>query len=424
MSRPSSNRQFYGWYIVTASFVILFFNGGARYAFGVMLKPIVAEFGWSRGLVSAVFSLNMIIFALSLLVVGKVYDRYGPKWLIIISTLFISAGFVLTSFMHSLTQFFFSYGLLAALGVAGTAVPLLGTITSKWFDKWRGLAIGLSMSGNSIGQLALVPVLSFLAVRYGWRSAYGYIGLIMLAVNVPLALFVIKGDPDHLGIKPFGWKEKDQKYGAPHLQTSSPKTEGLNLKQAMGTRSYWLFGVVMFICGGGDYFAVTHLIAMATDQGISTLTAGNMLAWYGGMSLIGVLIAAPTADWIGNRTPITGTFVIRCFLYLILFHYKTEVAFYVFAFGFGFTHLITGPLIPMLSIKLYGSTHLGLLTGSFNTIHFVGAATWPLLAGILFDKTGNYQLALALSAIAAAVAVLCSFFIVEKRHQAIRKAPF
>lgn len=417
MGLPSRHsRIFYGWYIVAASFLILFFNGGARYAFGVMLKPIIAEFGWSRGLVSGVFSLNMIIFALGMTLVGKVYDRYGPKWVIIVSTLFISAGFVLTAFMHSIGQFFFSYGLLAALGVAGTAVPLLATLTSKWFDEWRGLAISLSMSGNAIGQFVLVPVLSFLAVTYSWRTAYLYIGLAMLVVNISLALLIIRGDPHHLGLKPYGKKESDKTGAGSPGKASGPDLQDFTLKQAMTTRSYWLFMVVMFVCGGGDYFAVTHLIAMATDQGIAAITAGNMLAWYGGMSLVGILIAAPSADRIGNKTPMALTFIIRVFLYLLLFRYKTTGAFYVFAFGFGFTHLITAPLIPMLIIRLYGSTHLGLLTGFANTVHFIGAATWPLLAGMLFDRTGNYQLALVFSAIAAVVAVLCSCFIVEKRH--------
>ena len=420
MGLPSRhNRIFYGWYIVAASFVILFFNGGARYAFGVMLKPIVAEFGWSRGMVSGVFSLNMMIFALGMTLVGKVYDRYGPKWVIIVSTLFISAGFVLTAFMNSLGQFLFSYGVLAALGVAGTAIPLLATLTSKWFDEWRGLAISLSMSGSSIGQFVLVPVLSFLAVAYSWRIAYLYIGLAMLVVNVSLALLVIRGDPHHLGLKPYGRKESDR---AGEARAGSPgkpcgaDSQDFTLKRAMATRSYWLFLVAMFICGGGDFFAVTHLIAMATDHGIAAITAGNMLAWYGAMSLVGILIAAPSADRIGNKTPMAVTFIIRVFLYLLLFRYKTVGAFYVFAFGFGFTHLITAPLIPMLIIKIFGSSHLGLLTGFANTVHYVGAATWPLLAGMLFDRTGNYQLTLIFSAIAAAIAVLCSLFIAETRH--------
>ena len=200
--KMDNGKALYGRYIVGASFLMLFFNSGAQYAFGVMFKPIIREFGWSRSAVSLVFLLNMVVFAIALTVVGRLYDRFGPKWIIIISTLFISAGFVLTSFIHSLGQFFFSYGILAALGLAGTGVPLVSTLVSKWFDKGRGLAISLSLAGSSVGAFVLVRLLGLFAVSYGWRTSYLYLGIAMLVVNILLAVFVIKGDPHHLGVSP------------------------------------------------------------------------------------------------------------------------------------------------------------------------------------------------------------------------------
>ena len=413
-----SGGLFYGWYIVAASFTILFFNSGARYAFGVMFKPIVKEFGWSRGTVSLVFFVNMVVFAISLFIVGKLYDRYGPKWVIIISSIFISAGFVLTSFMHSIGQFFLSYGVLAAFGIAGTAVPLMATLTSKWFDKWRGLAISLALAGNSIGQFALVPLLSLCALNFGWRASYLYVGIVMCVVNILLVLFVIKGDPAQLGMKPFGYKEKAEKraeIGTPAAGMAD--VQDMGLKQAMGTSSFWIFTLVMFICGGGDYFATTHLIPLATDYGISPITAGNMLGLYGLMSLAGILIAGPSADLIGNKIPIIITFVIRVLLYLMVLKYKGVAALYVFALAFGFTHLITAPLTPMLIGKLYGVMHLGVLTGFINTSHFVGAGFWAYMGGLIYDKTGSYQLAFVLLAVMALVACVSMFFLQEKRHE-------
>jgi len=414
---PGQGRIFYGWYIVGASFVILFFNSGARYAFGVMFKPIIKEFGWSRGTLSLVFFLNMVIFALTLMAVGKLYDRYGPKWVIIVSTLFISAGFVLTSRIHSIGEFFFSYGVLAAIGLAGTAVPLMAALTSKWFDKWRGLAISLSLSGNSIGQFVLVPLFSLVVVSYGWRASYFSIGIVMLIANVLLALFVIKGDPHHLGRVPLGRRAEPDAGPSVKNHPLAGTTQDFGLRQAMRTRSYWLFAVTMFICGGGDYVATTHLIPMATDYGISSLTAGNMLAWYGLMSLAGILIAGPAADRIGNKVPIVLTFVLRFVLYLVILRYKSVTSLYVFAFLFGFTHLITAPLTPMLVGKLYGTTHLGLLTGFINTIHFLGGGFWAYAAGVIFDRTGSYQTSFVLLAVAALVAALCSLFMIERRHR-------
>ena len=155
---------------------------------------------------SLAFFLNMTFYALSLTAVGRFYDRYGPKWVIIISTVFLSTGYMLISLINSLWQFYVVYGFLAAIGLGGTSVPLIAALTSKWFEKWRGFAISLSLSGNGLGQFALVPLFTLFTVRYGWRASYLYIGLIMVAVNIPLALLVIKGDPDDLGRNPLAIK--------------------------------------------------------------------------------------------------------------------------------------------------------------------------------------------------------------------------
>ncbi len=243
---------FYGFYILAASFVILFFNSGARISIGVMFKPMIAEFGWNRGMISLAFFINMAVFALSLIIVGRFYDRYGPKWVIIISTVFLSAGFMSISVVNSIAQFFIYYGVLSAMGMGGTSVPLISVLTSKWFEKGRGLAISLAISGNCLGQFVLVPLFTTIVLRFGWRASYFLIGLIMLVVNISLSLLVIKGDPEDLGEKPFGHQEgMKQDRGIEDQISSGESLPDLGLKEAMGTYSFWLYIVVMFICGSG-----------------------------------------------------------------------------------------------------------------------------------------------------------------------------
>lgn len=172
---PSRARLYYGWYILASSFAILFFNSGARYSFGVMFKPMIAEFGWNRGSLSLALFLNTTLWAFSLIIVGKLYDRFGPKWVILIGTLFVSGGYTLISFIGSLWQLYVYYGCFVAIGMSGFSIPLLAALVSKWFVKWRGLAISLAVSGNCVGQFALVPVATYVALRYGWKTSYFYI---------------------------------------------------------------------------------------------------------------------------------------------------------------------------------------------------------------------------------------------------------
>ncbi len=417
---PPKFNLFYGWYILASSFVILFFNAGARFSFGVMFKPMITEFGWNRSSISLAFFLNMTLFALSLTVVGRFYDRYGPKWVILISTILLSGGYTLISRIDSLWEFFISYGIFAAIGLGGTSVPLIAALMSKWFEKWRGLAISLALSGNSLGHFALVPLFTILVLRHGWRASYLCMGLLMLVVNITLVLLVIKGDPDDLGKRPYGAGDRGKIEGEETQISSGGNIQDLSLGGAMRTRSFWFFLIAMFICGTGDFLITTHLIPFVTDYGISPTTAGNMLAWYGLMSLAGIMVAGPVSDLMGNKIPIAVTFLLRVLSFLLILKYQNLASFYTFTLTFGFTHLITAPLTATLVGRLYGFSHVGLISGFITTVHHSAGGFWAYVGGLIFDQTGSYRLAFILSAIMALAAFCSTILITEKRHQAIQ----
>ena len=414
---------FYGWYILAASFVILFFNAGARSSISVMFKPIAAEFGWSRSTVSLAFSLQMVLFAISLSLAGRFYDRYGPKWVIIISTLFISIGYMFISFIDSLWQFLLFYGVIAAVGLGGTSAPIFAAFTSKWFEKGRGLAVSLSLSGNCMGQFVLVPVLTFFVINYGWRISHFLIGFVMLVVNITLALLVIKGDPEDLGQKPYGLDEGNVPREQRELEASDIPQIDMPLTEAMRTRSFWYIFTFMFFCGTTDFLVTTHFIPFVTDHGISPTSAGNMLAWFGLMSMAGILVAGPVSDRIGNKIPLSTIYFMRVLVLLLIVKYEDPVSFYVFALLFGFTFLISAPLLPVLTGRLFGFAHVGLITGFLTTFHHLGGGLGAYVGGLIFDKTGSYHNAFLLLAMMSLLAGFCCILIKEKRHHPVLKRP-
>jgi predicted MFS family arabinose efflux permease len=228
----------------------------------------------------------------------------------------------------------------------------------------------------------------------------------------------MRGDPDDFGQRPFGYR-REKGAGAGNHIASGTHLRDLGLQDAMHTRSFWLFLIVMFVCGSGDFLVATHLIPLVTDQGIAPVTAGSMLAWFGLMSLAGLLVAGPASDLIGNKIPIAVTFLLRFFLFLLILRYQTLGSFYCFSFAFGFTLLITAPLTATLMGRLYGFSHVGLITGFITTVHHVGGGFWAYMGGLIFDQTGSYQLAFVLSAIMALVAFFSSIFVIEKRHRVV-----
>jgi predicted MFS family arabinose efflux permease len=174
--------------------------------------------------------------------------------------------------------------------------------------------------------------------------------------------------------------------------------------------------VVMFVCGGGDYLVLLHLVPMVTDHAIAAETAAGMLAWFGLFSLIGVLITGRAIDHFGDKTPLVITFILRGLLFLMILQYQTTAAFYIFALGFGFTMLVTAPITTTLMGRLFGLTHLGLITGVITTVHHLSGGLWVYLGGLFFDLKGDYRYILSLYGIACFVAVLCALLIREKPH--------
>ncbi|MBW2409287.1 MAG: MFS transporter [Deltaproteobacteria bacterium] len=415
---PQKSRIFYGWYILVGCFFLLFFQSGARHSFGVMFKPMIAQLGWDRASISLAFFLNMTLFAITLTVAGRFYDRYGPRWVIFISAIFMAAGYISMSRIESLWEFYLYYGIIAAIGVGGASVPLVAAVMSKWFEKRRGLTISLALTGNCIGQFVLVPLFTEFVLHWDWRASYLLIGFIILVVNTILAFGVIKGDPQDFGLQPQvypGLQNRDQ------ADTDHPGENDtgadLGLREALGTYSFWLFLAMMFICGSGDFLVSAHIIPMVTDYDFSPQTAGYMLAGFGLMSMGGILIAGPVSDLIGNKIPIAITFILRIGLFVMILKYQNLVSFYVFALLFGFTFLITAPLTATLAGKMYGFTHVGLLSGFITTIHHFGGGFWAYMGGLLFDRTGSYRLIFILSAILASIALVCTVFIKEERHE-------
>jgi len=232
-------------------------------------------------------------------------------------------------------------------------------------------------------------------------------------VNTALALLVIRGDPKNLGYAPYGSKKEEriQKPISPDLREYD-----MGLKEAMHTPSFWFFLTFMFICGCGDFLVMIHLIPYVTDLGLSPSTGGNMLAWFGFMSLLGILIAGPASDRVGCKIPIVLTFLLRVLAFLLILRDQSLVSLYVFSLVFGLTCFVTAPLTPILVSRLYGISHVGYISGVLNTLHHIGGGFWAYVGGWVFDQTGSYRLAFILSAVISLIAAFCALLVSERRQ--------
>ena len=200
----SKEKLFYGWVII---FITLFTSialSGSRFSFGVFFKPLAAEFDLSRAETSSLFSVYMIFGAVCTMVGGWALDKYGPRIVLASMGLFTGLGLVLTSYMNSPWQLFLSYSLLLAMGT-GASFTVLNSTVSRWFDKKRGLALGISGAGVGLGQIVYAPFAAFLVSNIDWRMSFIVIGVIIWLLVTIFSRFMRK-DPDAIGALPDGAK--------------------------------------------------------------------------------------------------------------------------------------------------------------------------------------------------------------------------
>ncbi len=190
---------------------------------------MLAEFAWSRSSISGAIFLNTAVYALSVIVVGRLYDKYGPKWVIIGSSILFAAGYMLMSGVQSLWGLMLTYGVLAGAGFGGTTAPIFGAIISKWFERRRGLAVSLAMAGSCLGQFLLIPPFTSMSTDLGWRATTFWLGIASLVLNAVLVLAFIRGDPEAMGEIPYG-RSPDATLESATASRGPAQPEGLTLR--------------------------------------------------------------------------------------------------------------------------------------------------------------------------------------------------
>ena len=397
----------YGWVTVIISTCLFAAGGIAVYTFGIFLIPLTTAFGWDRGVLSGAVSVAWLASGFLAILSGKLSDRYGPRILVTISGLLVGAGFLLLSQANSLWQVYLSRGFL--MGVAGAFLytPVMSTIP-KWFVSRRGLAIGIAATGMGIGGVFAPPLAQWLISTYDWRQAFFILGLIVLAIMVPLAQFM-KHSPQRMGLKPYGEKGL--------IEDKQPSAiEGVSFKQAIKTSHFWLFGIIL----AGFFFClqviIVHIAPYAVDIGISEAIAASIVSIIAGGSIIGRLSVGFISDRVGGRVALIACLIITTLALIWLIFAKEIWMFYIFAGVFGIAYGAIVPLEITLPVELFGLRSLGVILGGIMFISTIGGALGAPVAGSIFEVKGSYDLVLLVSVIVSALALILSLVLLRSKE--------
>ena len=395
----------YHWVILTAGFAILFFNGGSRSALGLMLKPMADDLGWTRSVLSLGITEYMLVSALAMPFLGRLADRYDIRWIAGAGVVVSGIGIGLMSVVSAPWQLFLVYGVVFALGNAAISNPIVSVMIVRWFPQRRGMANSVAVSGNGIGQLAIVGLLAQSLARFDWRPSYAALGVANLAILAPIVLLAVRSAPR----QPLGEQTAPQvesEVNLPGTVATSPAETVTQPEQPRLSVSgqLWLLGGIYAICGFQDFFVATHVVAFALDIGIATVLAGNLLALMGLMGLLGVLAAGFLADRMGPGRPTLLCFVMRIGIFALVVWSQAHPVVMVFALLYGFTFLMTAPLTVIFSGNIFGAARLGRVSGTISGIHQISGGLGALVGALSFDIWGSYDraflLMLALSVVA------------------------
>ena len=377
--------------VLITGFTVLLFNSGQRFSMGLMLKPMAEDLGWSRSTLSLAVSVFMVVSALGLPFAGRLVDRYGASAVLGVAATLAGVGTALMRWIETPTQVFVLYGVIFALGSAGTAIAPVGVLINRWFPERIGLANSMAISGMGVGQLLIVSVLAVWLAQLGWRDAFFWLGALSVAVVLPLVLGVSR-------------LSRNNRAGRGGSLSPDRRTGPTSFKAVLRTRRIWLLFVVYALCGFHDFFMATHVVAFALDQGVSVARSGNMLALMGLMGLVGVLLTGAIADRRGPVWPAIACFALRIVLFGAVLVSQQSSFIFLFALLFGLTFWVTAPLTVVFVRDAYGTALLGTLAGTVTMVHHICGGLGAYVGAVSFDGTGSYDRAFAVMLVSSLVA--------------------
>ncbi len=397
MTTKKRLKLFYGQIVVVATLLIMAVIWGMFYTFGVFFESLLAEFGWTRALISGAFSLSFLLFGFLSIISGRLADRHGPRKVMTVSGLVLGMGYLLMSQINAVWQLYLFYGVIIGVGMSGGLAPLTSTV-ARWFVKRRGMMTGIVVSGIGVGVVIMPPAAVRLISSYGWRHSYIIVGIIALVLIILAAQF-LKRDPRQVGQLAYGEDRLEGK--GLDLQDS-----GFSLQGAIHTRQFWTLGITFLCFGLLMQTIMVHIASHATSLGILAADAANILAIIGGISVAGRIIMGIVADRTGSKLAFIIIFVLMAIALFWLQSARELWMLYLFAIVFGFGYGGESPLRPLIIAELFGLRAHGVIHGAFLIGLTIGGAIGPVMAGKIFDVTNSYQLAFLFSAILAIISLV------------------
>ena len=379
-----------------SSVLVLFFclamtslSRGSGESFGVFLLPLSSHFSWDRASVASIYSVYMVSLGLGSLLSGMAFDKFGPRfnYMFGIGLLVIAYGFL--GNLSSIWQFYIMLGVFGGIGAAMVGVIPAQSLVSRWFDKNLGTALSIAYAGQGLGVLIMAPLSQISIDHFGWQTSYKYISYVFILLFV-IASFV-----------PWNLISKGAQNN-PRGTRNGKAVGGMSLIEAIKTKTFWGFFFIFGFTAIGIFGISLQIVAYLVYIGFTEVQAALSFGIAGILNFAGMVLTGLAADRWPRHIVATISYILSfvAIISLALMQlYSSAILLILFIVGFGLSAGARGPIITTLMAEIFAGKGLASIYGATNLGQGIGAATGALLAGLLFDLTGDYNFGFLLCSI-------------------------
>jgi MFS family permease len=403
-----------GWLIVASLFAVLLLIFGSGYnTVAVFVPALLKAFPhWSRAEVALLPSVLALSAGVSVLPIGWLLDRVEARLVMIFGAVASGSAFLIASRSSELLPMMAAY-LLLGIGISAATVLPASLVLANWFDARRGLAMGIAISGTTVGGMVMTMVANSMILGQGWRVAYVALSAPMILLAVPLMALTVRSRPP----------------GTMQLSVaqSANLLEGFETPDALRARSFWMLAIANLCFGFAAAGAVVHMVAYLEGIGYKASSAALAMSGFFGCAALGKVTMGYVADRISARLALAADFAVTALVFIMVFGAAHLILLVAFTVVFGVAAAAPLVLLPLLVAESLGRRRygvLGALTGIAGTI---GATVGPVVTGRIFDLTGSYagafELFILLDLIGAIAAFACQPYARQSSRVAITSVP-
>jgi MFS family permease len=382
--------------VLALCFTLSVFGRGLGESFTVFLKPISESFGWDRAQVVSVYSLTALAGGLAAPLIGRLFDRSGPRSVYSLGLLLLGGAFLVAAHAQSLWQFQLSLGICVGIGIAFIGNVPNSILLGRWFGPRLPTAMAIVYSATGAGVLILLPASQLLIDHVGWRDAYQIFGIAALALLVPLLLLP--------------WRLFST--GSPQLAKTAAADfadEGWTLPSAMRHHAFWALFSTFFFTAIGMYAIAPQVVAYLIEAGFPPLQAATAWGFSGIVLLFGMLGVSWLDGIIGRRPSVLLSYAISIAGIVMLWLLPRYPNFWLltgFVVCFGSMIGSRGPLLSATAMKIFRGKSIGTIYGAVSIGSGLGSALGSWGGGLIHDLSHSYDPLIAFSLVSVILGMI------------------